>query len=397
MCVGMGRLTAYVNCPIKVLGVYGYYATGQELVPEGCVLGSVMTGEPNLCTAASPVACQCNPLWPAGMYATPQVPFAWRPFNFSSRAAGTVFNFKSTGSLFSSFLNASNSTVVNVSLTANNMMPPGSVVVIRNLRGGDDRGRGVNLSFFNCGGFVNITKVGQWEVDTGTLRFTLEAPTASLLLNFSVFGNVNAVNWSAAVDPPALYSPFYWLTASYASVEGAQTRLSFCLLANTLLPPGTAVTIRNLKGMAASNTGAVQVTSSVFWPTGILDASSESLRVVTRNVTYALSFSVTVNGPVSASFAAAEAAPDALNEALYANVTITTTPMQRSVGAGCDLKEGPEAILGGVARVGTQRLLRWTPRREQAGRTYSVCMRLAALAGPVSALRCFKIKVPRPA
>ena len=36
------------------------------------------------------------------------------------------------------------------------------------MTGGDDRGRGVNLSFANCGGFVNITKVGQWDVATGT-------------------------------------------------------------------------------------------------------------------------------------------------------------------------------------------------------------------------------------
>ena len=129
--------------------------------------------------------------------------------------------------------------------------------------------------------------MGKWDVDTGTLRFSLEAPTTSLLLRFSVFGNVNAANWSAGVDPPAIYSPFYWLTANYTLQQLGETVVSFCLRVNTMLPSGTAVTIRNLKNIAAINTGVVPVASSVLRPTGILqvDAPSESLRVVTKSPT----------------------------------------------------------------------------------------------------------------
>ena len=169
--------------------------------------------------------------------------------------------------------------------------------------------------------------------------------------------------------------------------------LSFCLRANGLLPPGTGVTIRNLKGLAAVNAGPVAVKSGMLSPLGTVNVSAESLRVNINSATYSLSFSVTITGSVSAAAAAAEAAPDGLNLALYGNVTIMTTRMQ-VMSSGCSLAEGDGDTLMDIGgRVGMRRLLRWTPTREQAGRTYSVCMSLVPRTGPPSAVRCFSIKV----
>ena len=248
-----------------------------------------------------------------------------------------------------------------------------------------------------------MTQVAPWDPTTSTVRIAVTVPAASFNVSFTVFGTVSTASWAASVDPPALYSPFFWISATYSiTTSGQTTVLSVCLRANSVLPPGTAVTIRNLNGTAVAKSGPVAVyagssslPNSFLSPFGTLDAASRSLVVSVVQATYAVSLSVTLVGQLSAPFATAEAAPRGLNLALYDNVTITTTRMQ--LATGCSLTEGVQDTLSDVSLVGSRRLLLWTPTVEQAGQTYRVCMRLISsqfsTTGATSLLRCFNFKV----
>ena len=374
-----------------------------------------MKGEQRPCTAASPADCACAPAWPQGAYLTAATPFSWRPWAGPAAAAAGGDSSAwlwATERYAADYDPAAATTTVRVLLVAGREMPAGSQVTVARLSGAaaaPPRAAAVNLSA--CEGYPSAALAGLLDPAAGSLRFQLSAPAASLNFSFRVAGNVSCLACAAAAAPPPAPAPWYWVNASYTVARAPQSgsppgggggggwRLTVCLLANGLLPPGTAVVLRGVRGLppgAAPAPATVLANTSAYPAVAQADAAAGTVSLALPAAGAAVCLSLNVSTNASAARATAEAGPAAVDRSLYAPADVPAARLAQVANCAPGALAGTAAQLSAAAnRLGRQHLLRWTPGPADAGRTYSVCFRAVSAAGISSPRRCVVLAVRR--
>lgn len=402
--VNNSRILAMVNCPMPAIAIFGYHPTSFNLVPDGCVPGSVMKGEPRQCTAASPADCTCNPSWPQGAFMTAATSFSWRPWRAAAGSSASPWYWlrETYTARFDGV-----ATTVTVVLTANRDIPAGSVLSVTRLAGVPAGLNGpVTVNFSACGGYPNASLTAALAAAAGSVRMQVASATPLVNMSFRIAGNVSCQACAAVLDPPPDIAPWYWVNASFTLVPpapgagpAANARLSVCLLANGMLPPATALVLRGMSGLlpgAGPVLATVLSNSTSYAATAQADAAAGTLALTLGSGGMAVCLTLDVAGNASMARAAAEAISAAVDQTLFAPVDIAPTRLSAAANCGPGALSGTAAQLAVEAnRLGRQHLIRWTPGPADAGRTYRVCFRAVTAAARSTAQRCVIIEVQR--
>jgi hypothetical protein len=394
-----------VNCPMPAIAIFGYHPTSFNLVPDGCVPGSVMKGEPRQCTAASPADCTCNPSWPQGAFMTAATSFSWRPWRAAAGSSASPWYWlrETYTARFDGV-----ATTVTVVLTANRDIPAGSVLSVTRLAGVPAGLNGpVTVNFSACGGYPNASLTAALAAAAGSVRMQMASATPLVNMSFRIAGNVSCQACAAVLDPPPDIAPWYWVNASFTLVPptpgagpAANARLSVCLLANGMLPPATALVLRGMSGLlpgAGPVLATVLSNSTSYAATAQADAAAGTLALTLGSGGMAVCLTLDVAGNASMARAAAEAISAAVDQTLFAPVDIAPTRLSAAANCGPGALSGTAAQLAVEAnRLGRQHLIRWTPGPADAGRTYRVCFRAVTAAARSTAQRCVIIEVRPP-